>query len=257
MTTKLVLIEDEAAAAEHAKKVLTALDFDCDVVAHLTSVEQAVHWFQANPLPDLILMDIQLSDGVSFEILDQVSIECPIIYITAYDQYAIQAFKTTGIDYLLKPLTAEALQESLNSYEKKRAQTELHWSAKHIEVAQAAVNNSADYLDRLLVKNGTALLPIKMEEVAYFVRDQYVYVCTNDGKRFIYDQSLDQLQRRLNPELFVRLSRTLMVNINAVEKLEPYKPGKLAVSLSPSLGEAVQLSQERSSWLRKKLSGEL
>ena len=257
MSTSVVIIEDEAAAAAHLRKVLGGLSFDHEVVKHLTSVEEAISWFSTQPAPDLVFADIQLSDGLVFEILDQVTLEMPIIFTTAYDQYAIKAFKTTGIDYLLKPITPDAVAEAVSSYQRKHAAGQDESWLKVMEVMhQHPATKPTEYTDRFLFRNGSALFPVQAKDIAWFARDQHVYACLFDGRRFVVDQSLDQLQRALDPSLFYRLSRTVMAQPTAIVKLEASAPGKLAITLEPPHQEPLLLSQERSSWLRKRLSGE-
>ena len=255
MQIKALLIEDEIIAGEHLLKLIAQNDFHIEVIEVLRTVEQAILWFEKNELPDLIFMDIQLSDGISFDILEKINIDCPIIFTTAYDEYAIQAFKTTGIDYLLKPITSDELTQAIQKFNQFTV-TQNEAIIKNIELLQMLKKEEILYKDRFLLKSGKTIFPVKTSDIAYFYRDELVFAKCFDGKSYPLDESLTQLQKTLNPEQFIRLNRQLLVHINAIKKLIAFKPGQLEVFLAPEYHENIQLSHDRSRWLKQVLENE-
>lgn len=257
MSTKVLLIEDEPKAQQHLKNLIRNSEFPMAILACLTHVKEAVRWLKEHPRPELIIMDIQLSDGLSFEILDEVPVDVPIIFTTAYDEYAIQAFKTTGIDYLLKPITQDSMDVALKKYDRLYPNSKIDWSFKNLEALQQyRVNQAPTYRNRFLLKAGNALVPVLTDQIAYFFRQEIVFAKTVDGKVFPVDFSLGQLQSQLDPKQFVRLNRQLLANFSSIAKLRSSKPGQFSIDLQPAYHEQVQISQERSSWLKRFLSGE-
>lgn len=257
MSTKVLLVEDEPKAQQHLRNLIRNSESPIGILACLTHVEQAVSWLKEHRMPDLIIMDIQLSDGLSFEILDEVSVDAPIIFTTAYDEYAIQAFKTTGIDYLLKPVTQDSMDAALKKFHRLYPDPKIDWSLKNLEALQQyRMNQTPVYKNRFLLKAGNTLVPVLTDQVAYFFRQEIVFAKTFDGKVFPVDFSLGQLQAQIDPKQFVRLNRQLLANITSISKLRSSKPGQLSVELQPAYHENVQISQERSSWLKRFLSGE-
>ena len=166
---KVLIIEDEVSARNHLLKLLKGMNEDFEVAASLGTVKQSLDWLRQNEEPDLVFMDIHLSDGISFDILSEYSLNCPIIYITAYDQYAIKAFKTMGIDYLLKPVSEEELTAALDKYRKLNANPGEEWLLKNLEASglvRQAQNES--YQERFLLKSGTQYAPVKTQDIAWF-----------------------------------------------------------------------------------------
>ncbi|WP_298310548.1 LytTR family DNA-binding domain-containing protein [uncultured Aquimarina sp.] len=249
MKIKTVIIEDEITALQHLQKILSQVSFDFDVIKVLSSVKTATEWFQNNQKPDLIFMDIQLSDGISFQILENVIIDTSIIFTTAYDQYAIKAFKTTGIDYLLKPITKEDVNISVSKFVEKFAIYNDSSFLKNIDLVNQ-LKTKEHYKKRFLLKDGKKYTPVNIEQIAYFYRDESVFVKLKNGDSYIIDESLEQLQKELNPNHFIRLHRKLLTNISAIKSLKNYKPGRFVVELEPTYEDGIYLSQERSSWLR-------
>ncbi|MBW1297012.1 LytR/AlgR family response regulator transcription factor [Aquimarina litoralis] len=252
---KTVIIEDESTARDHLVKLISQLDTDIVVTTMLATVQDSVEWLKNHEHPDLIFMDIQLSDGLSFEILDAVSIAVPIIFITAYDAYAVKAFKTTGIDYLLKPLSLEDLQQAIQQYQQQHTYQEER-VLRHVDITQLLKQpNAPQYKERFLLRSGTSMIPVTTKDIAYFYRDELVFAKLWDNQLFPLDDSLQQLQSVLDPRIFVRLNRQLLVNIQAIDKLVPAKPGQVSVILHPPFDTEIQLSPERSRWLKQVLDG--
>ena len=258
MEINTIILEDEATARDHLIKLISQIHTEINIIASISTVTESIDWFQSNEHPDLIFMDIHLSDGVSFDILKEVIIEVPIIFITAYDEYAIRAFKTTGIDYLLKPINKEDLQNALQKFFKTKTKEIDEWIIRNLDMSQLIQKREKPvYKERFLLKSGNSMTPVKIDDIAYFYRDELVFAKLFDNKLFPLDDSLHQLQRMINPDKFIRLSRQLLVNINAIKKLIPSKPGQLSVILTPEYYTEIHLSPERSRWLKLVLDGEL
>lgn len=253
---KVLIVEDEELAIEKLRQLIARYPISIDIVDVLDSVKSTVHWFQhASIMPDLVLMDIHLSDGLSFEIFKQVQVSPPVIFITAYDQYALKAFKANGIDYLLKPIDYDDFRGSLDKFQEKYGRqssiiseeavtskiTELLDQFKHLQ--------KEDYKSRFLVKSGNKLVPIAVDQIAYFYKDEIVFLLTAENKKFHVNYSLDELERILNPKIFFRANRQFIVHIQSIESIHPYFKGKLKLRLKPvpSVTDEVIISQEKSS----------
>lgn len=253
MIVKAIIIEDESSAQKHLTKLLLSSDKNIVIEKTISAVEDAVTYLKHN-LPDLIFMDIHLSDGLSFDILEEVEVNCPIIFTTAYDKYAIKAFKTSGIDYLLKPITNEDLKSALKKYYKQKVIFTEELFLKKIELFNLLKQESnSKYLERFLLKLGNSLTPVKTENIAYFYRDEIVFAKNFEGKSFPMDDSLNQLQKKLNPKQFVRLSRQLLINIEAIKKLTSSEPGQVTIEVNPNYHEEIKISKERTSFLKSLL----
>lgn len=256
MKIRTVIIEDEAAAARHLEKLLQQSGLEISILQRLSSVREAIQWFNTHSLPDLLFMDIRLSDGVSFSILERCFIDCPIIFTTAYDEYALQAFKTSGIDYLLKPISAEDLAPALQKFRSLHEQSQ-DWQGKHLQTArQLKGEATANYRERFLLKKGKDLIPVRVADIAYFVRDDLVFAVTYQNERYLVEQSLNQLQNELSPDAFIRLNRAYLVQLDAIQQLRPGKPGQLQVFLKVPTAAPLELSAQRSRLVRSLLAGE-
>ncbi|MEM6378053.1 MAG: LytTR family DNA-binding domain-containing protein [Bacteroidota bacterium] len=255
MKIKALIVEDEPSASQHLLNLLGATKYQIEVLSIIPTVTQTVAWLKANPEPDIIFSDIQLSDGLSFDILEEVAVECAIIYTTAYDQYAIQAFKTTGIDYLLKPITARDLNQALHKFEKNQDKYQSDQLFHSLELVLQQLNHQRDYVQQFLLKSGKHLEPVSTQQIAYFYRDELVFTRTFSAKNYLMETSLNHLQTMLDPTQFLRLNRQLLVNRAAIQKLIPTKPGRLQIEVHPNFQEEIHLSQERSSWLKTMLGG--
>ena len=253
---RTILIEDEAAAARHLRKVLQQLAPDLQIITTLTSVQTATDWLERNPPPDILFMDIRLSDGLSFDILDRCFIDMPIIFTTAYDQYALQAFKTSGIDYLLKPISENDLERALVKFYKLREQA-VDWHEQYLRAASLLRKQENTSLERILLKKGTKLVPLQTTDIAYFYRTEVVFAVDWDGERYLVDSSLSKLESRLPADTFFRLNRAYLVNIQAIKSLNPHKPGQVEVQLHPATSAPVVLSTQRTRLLKQLLGGEV
>ncbi|MEM9363206.1 MAG: LytTR family DNA-binding domain-containing protein [Bacteroidota bacterium] len=254
MKTKVIIIEDEPKAQKHLENLLALSGFDLVVEAVLPSVESTIQWFEQNTHPDLVFLDIHLSDGISFEILEKTALEAPIIFTTAYDEYAIKAFKTTGIDYLLKPLTEEEVSAALAKYFKAKERYVRDWFTKTIGLKHFfQMDIPQGKKERFLFKSGNEMLPFHVDEIAYFFKGKIVFAKMLDGSEYSINTSLNQIQTMVDPNTFVRLNRQLLVSIKAISRVKSGKGGQLLVALNPKHHEQVVVSQERAGGLKKVL----
>mgnify|MGYP002777084424 CR=1 FL=1 len=247
---KIVIIEDEIPAARRLEKMVKELDTNIEILAKLDSIETAVAWFGLHGHPDVAFMDIELADGQSFEIFKQVEIKCPVIFTTAYDEYALKAFKVNSIDYLLKPIEAEALKQS---FEKWKSLQNVH-SSYDIQSLVDSITGKKDYKKRFLVRLGDRLISVENEHIAYFLtEDKYSFLVTTDNKKYILDQPLDEIERQLNPLEFFRLNRQFIAPHKSISGIHSHLNGKLKVSLLPAQKDEIFVSREKAaefkSWL--------
>lgn len=239
---KILIIEDEKPASQKLQKALMRSLPKAEVVAVIGSVEESVRWLKGNTAPDLIFMDIQLSDGISFKIFDQVSLQCPVIFTTAYDEYWQDAFECNSIDYLLKPIKQEKLETALAKYEKLR----LHFSQSLQQLTQWQQQPlSQSYKKRFLVKRGGDYISLRTDDLAYFYATHKV-VCLVDtkGQKYILDDSLADIEKQLDPQQFYRINRKYLVNQGAIRRIRSYPKSKLQIDLEPAVNEEIIISQE-------------
>lgn len=243
---KVIIIEDEKEAYENLESMLHKYDPGIIILDWVSSVQKAVEWFNANPLPDLVFLDIYLSDGLSFKIFDHVNVKVPIIFTTAYHEYAIQAFETNSVDYLLKPFDQGRLNKSIEKFKEFHypVNTLLMQNLKRIISSDEYGNES--FKQRFLVKSGSKWYSINTNDIAYFYRDELVFLITFDKTRFIVEYSLDELEKLLFPNVFFRLNRQIIANIKAINTTYSYSKGKLKVQLLPSYSTDIFVSQEKS-----------
>lgn len=225
---KVVIVEDEKLAAEKLSQLLKAIRPDIQILQVLESVDDAVNWFSDHSKPDLIFMDIQLDDGISFEIFDAVKIEAPVIFTTAYDEYAIRAFKVNSVDYLLKPIEKEALILAIQKFEM------VFNAAYDLEskISKALEQLSAKYKTRFFIKVGVRFQSVPVENICcFYVEERCAFLKTSEGKSYDLDYSLDQLQKLVDPNLFYRINRNYLVNINSIEEIISYSTNRLKLKL--------------------------
>ena len=240
---KAVIIEDERLAAEKLASLIEQVDAGINIVAKLESVEESVNWFTANSSPDLIFMDIQLDDGVSFEIFEAVKIEAPVIFTTAYDQYALRAFKVNSVDYLLKPISKEALELALKKFRNVYRPGEVN--EKISRVFEQLVNQ---WKTRFFVKIGTHFQSVPVDEIAaFFVEERCAFLRTRSGKNYALDYSLDQLQKKVNPEMFFRINRNFMVHIDTITEIFSYSTTRLKIKLQNFSDDGLIVSRDKAS----------
>lgn len=241
----IVIIEDELLAAERLQLLIENYDASINIVACLESIEEAVQWLQTKPAPDLLLVDIHLSDGHSFEIFKKVNIQKPVIFTTAFDNYALDAFQLFSIDYILKPVTAEALAAAINKY--KSITSNLAAINYSLLSDQVKENFNTRYKNRFLAKVGQRSFFIRACDVAYFMADnKIVYLVDTDGNRFIINYTIEKLEPLLDPHDFFRLNRKIIVHCNAIDQVKPYFNNRLKILLKAvKTNEDMVVSRER------------
>lgn len=249
----ILIIEDEAPASRRLQRLLSELEPTAEIAGSLESVEASVEWLKKNPAPDIIFMDIQLSDGLSFEIFSSINVDSPVIFTTAYDEYAIQAFKVNSIDYLLKPIDTSSLSASIEKYKKIRDVYSVQYRANEIAgLLKSLTPTHPVYKSRFLVKSGASMLVIPAAEIAYFFVDNKItYMVCRSGKKHLTDHSLEELEELLDPEFFFRANRKFIVHIDSIESVSPAFGGKLKLKLSQKTDEDIVISRERASAFRE------
>ncbi|HMR90783.1 MAG TPA: LytTR family DNA-binding domain-containing protein [Chitinophagaceae bacterium] len=238
---KIVIIEDEKPAAEKLVKSLRRSSYPVEIAALLDSVQAAAEWLQQNEMPDLLFMDIELGDGLSFRIFDKINITSPVIFCTAYDEYWQEAFEHNSIDYLLKPVKQEKLDAALKKYEKLQQ----HFIA-NIQQLQSRLQAAASQpRKRFLVKRGADYVSVKTEEIAYFyATHKLVCMVTSQHQKYILDQSLADIEKQLDPSSFYRVNRKYLVQLNAIKKIKSFPKSKLLLELEPLTNDEIIISQE-------------
>lgn len=249
---KILIVEDEDLAVKKLQKTLAAVDQSAMVVGVAESIRSTVDWLKSNPAPDLILMDIELADGQSFEIFNLFEVQSPVIFTTSYDEYALKAFKVNSVDYLLKPIQKDELEAALNKLQKLRGveKPELNLDNLIKELQQKL--QPKEYRKRFLVKNGQKLVSIEVDEIAYFFSDGRLnFFKTKDNKKFVVDYTMDELDEMLNPEEYFRISRSFYVSIESIDKIDDYFGNRLILQLHPSVDKEALVSREKVSDFKK------
>lgn len=243
---RVLIIEDEAPAAKRLIKLLEGLIPDMEMVGRLDSVEQSISFLEKNPVLDLIFMDIQLADGLSFDILSEVKIQTPIIFTTAFDQYTLKAFKVNSIDYLLKPIDEKELAEAINKYKT------LHRVSKPAsDISEKFLQLIADFQktkfkERLLVKRGQQLNSLKTDLIAFCYADgKLCWAVDRQQQKHLLEQNLSQLEAQLDNSKFFRINRNLLVHIDAIQKVHTWLGGRLKLELSQPVSIETVVSRER------------
>ncbi|PRY11882.1 LytTR family two component transcriptional regulator [Pontibacter ummariensis] len=230
----ILIIEDEELAADVLTDIIEGLRPEAKILNSLSSVREAVRWLELNQEPDLIFCDIHLSDGNSFEIFRKVDVKCPVIFTTAYDQYAIDAFKVNSIDYLLKPIMEEEVAQALKKYESLQSRSTDNGYGNLQDLIQQSLPKQLGSRTRFLVKQGQTMITVTTEEVAFFQAEEgVVFLFTFEGKRYIINHTLDQLEEQLDTTKFFRVNRQFIVNIEVVQEIAPYFKGRLSLKLKP------------------------
>lgn len=253
---KVVIIEDEAFAALRLKNMIKDYNPEITILAELESVAESVKWFKSNPEPDLIFLDIHLEDDLSFAIFDQVNISSPVIFTTAFDEYAIKAFKLKSIDYLLKPIVHEELVAALKKYEHFSG---LHRSSLDLQTLyKLLTNNEKKFRERFSIPVGVKIKMVEVADIAYFfVMDKGVYLRTSQGQTYNVDFTLDKLEEILNPDTFFRINRKYLINITSIQNMIAYSRGRVKLELKPKADDefdaivSIDRSGEFKNWLNK------
>lgn len=250
---KVIIIEDEQATALRLEKLLKEIEPAIEVQVVLDSIKSAVSWFKDNQPPDLVFQDIHLADGSSFEIFDQVKLNVPIVFITAFDQYAMQAFKVNSIDYLLKPVKKAELAESIQKYKTLYAKKQ---DFDPDYAALARLITKKDFQKRFVVRYGQKIKAIDVDEIAYFYTDAgNIFFKTHDNEQYPMDLSLDKLEAFIDPEKFYRVNRQFIISYAAIKEMYTYSKSRVRVILQPPCELETIASTDRSSDFKKWLTG--
>ena len=241
---KALIIEDEVLAAQSLQKLVSEVAPDTEVIGVLQSIEESVAWFNENPMPDLIFMDIHLADGSSFAIFEQVQITCPIIFTTAYDEYALKAFEVSSIDYLLKPINRNDLTRAMSKYKSLVADKSFDTQALN-ELVQK-IGTSKKYKSCFLVPERDKLIPLVTSNIAYFYIDtKTVKAISLDEHTYYMSQTLDDIMMQLNPDDFFRANRQFIVSRKAIKDLTIWFGNKLSLNLLVKIPEEIIISKAK------------
>lgn len=240
----VIIIEDEKPAARRLNRMLLEIGIEAKTMLH--SVEESINWFQQNKHPDLIFLDIQLSDGLSFEIFEEIEVKSAIIFTTAYDEYALKAFKLNSIDYLLKPLDDEELVIAIDKFKENQSKTS---DVKvNIDDIRKLLINPVDrkFKKRFTIKIGQHIKIVHVDEIeCFYSENKSTYIHRNSGRSYLIDYSLEHWQEQLNPEYFFRVSRTFIVHINAIKDIIAYSNSRLKLVLHTYNEAEIIVSRER------------
>lgn len=250
---KIVLIEDEPLAMQRMEKLLSKVVESLELLAKLDSVESALHWFtNAPPKIDLIIADIQLGDGLSLEIFEKINNKTPVIFTTAHNEYALEAFKHLSIDYLLKPINEEQLLTAIEKFKQLSKGSTPDFQA----LAHLFNLGSRTFQKRLVIKFGNSIKAIDITDIAaFYVEERVCMLCTFDGRQLAADQNLEQLDAMLDPKQFFRINRKVIVNVKAIKNMEMYSRSRVALQLQPPIKAELVVSTERASAFKKWLEG--
>ena len=241
---KVLIIEDEKPSARRLQRMLEKVGLNVNQMLH--SVEESIHWFENNEHPDLIFLDIQLSDGLSFEIFDSIEIKSSIIFTTAFDEYALQAFKLNSIDYLLKPIDEEELQVAVDKYKELKPQAS-NVQLNFDDIKKLLGNPiEREYKKRFTTKIGQHLKMISVDEIeCFYSENKGTYAHTTNGRAYLLDTTLEHLEQELSPKLFFRISRKFYININAIKDIISYTNSRLQLKLNSYSDQEVIVARER------------
>ncbi len=241
----VIIIEDEKPSARRLQRLLNQCDIDVTTMLH--SVSESIDWFLNNEHPDLIMLDIQLSDGLSFEIFEEINIKSAIIFTTAYDEYALKAFKLNSIDYLLKPIDDDELNYAIQQFkEKYKANTSPIFKME--DIRSLFLNNSSEnsYKKRFTVKIGQHLKIINQNEiVCFFSQEKATYIHTTGNRSYLLDFSLEQLFEKINPKFFFRVNRKFIISVDAIKDIVSYTNSRLEIKLNSYSDEQIIVSREK------------
>ncbi|HEV9038260.1 MAG TPA: LytTR family DNA-binding domain-containing protein [Puia sp.] len=243
---KVLIVEDERPASENLVEELLAIDENIDVVAGCNSVDETVRWLNRNPQPDLILMDIQLSDGLSFNIFKACEVTCPVIFTTAYDKYLTQAFEYSSIDYLLKPISQDKLKNAIKKYKTLRS---------HFVNSQEPeyLNHNDRKRSRILVRKGVEFQAVRVEDAGYFFTEhKLIFLVDKENRKYMAEKSnLSELEEELDRSIFYRANRKYIINANYIRRFKPLERSKISVELTLPVNEEIIISQENSASFKK------
>ncbi|HNP18745.1 MAG TPA: LytTR family DNA-binding domain-containing protein [Fulvivirga sp.] len=245
---KVLILEDETLAGQKVQNLLNEIDSTLVVLDVLKSVESAKEWFDNNEQPDLVISDIRLLDGLSFELFETIEYPNPVIFTTAYDQYAIKAFEVNSVDYLLKPIQKEKLANALTKVKNKTETATIQYQ----DIINIMKSQQVEYKSRFMIKAGHKILAIPIEKIAYFYSlNKLTYIISADNKKYPCDQTLEVIDQQLDPKLFFRANRKYIVKFEAISEIHPYFKGRIKINLTPEAEDDIVISSERTPDFKK------
>lgn len=241
---RIIIIEDEKPSARRLQRMLEKLDVKVETL--LYSVEESIDWFQNNPHPDLIFLDIQLSDGLSFEIFEVIDIQSAVIFTTAYDAYALEAFKLNSIDYLLKPIALEDLDKAMEKFKRRISNSEeLNLDLNTIRSLLVS-GDDTDYKKRFSVKVGQHIKLVNTQDIeCFYSENKGTYLFTSEGRNYLLDTTLEGLETMLDPKVFFRINRKYVININSIQDIISYTNSRLQIKLKRNKNTDIIVARER------------
>jgi two-component system response regulator LytT len=256
----ILIVEDEELAVKKLQKTLQSLGEDIDIVGTTDSIASTVNWLRSNPSPELILMDIELADGQSFEIFNLTEVKSPVIFTTSYDEYALKAFKVNSVDYLLKPVQKDELESAIAKFKNFRQafsdpqKEEVKISNLVKELQQTL--QVKEYRKRFLVKHVQKLVSVEVQDIAYFYSDDRLsFFKTFDDKKYILDYTIDEIENMVDPDAFFRINRAFLVSIKCIDQIADYFGNRLKLNLKPTIDKEALVSREKVSefknWMGK------
>jgi DNA-binding LytR/AlgR family response regulator len=249
----VLIIEDETLLAKELQATISEVDEELKVVDTLPSLKVSRKWFLNNPEPDIIFMDVQLSDGISFTLFDEFQLKCPVVFTTAYDHYALRAFKVNSVDYLLKPIMREDLKRAIDKC-KVLLQNKISYPVDLKTIIQniAQAKPQSQYKEKFIVQLRHQWMPIKTSDIACFYRDNLNYLVTFSGEKYILNfETMDEIEEVLDPEQFYRANRQFIIHADSVHSIMPRENSKLTVYLKPPLKLEVDISRDKAPEFRK------
>lgn len=247
---EIFIVEDEELAVKKLQKTLQAIDPDLHVAGTADSIASAVEWLKGHALPDLILMDIELADGQSFEIFNLIEVKSPVIFTTSYDEFALKAFKVNSVDYLLKPVQKDELEAALSKFRSMkqvyagRKQEDPHFSSLVKELQQTLQHK--EYRQRFLVKHLQKMVSIEVDRIAYFFSDDRLsFFKTADDKKYVVDYTIDEIENMLDPNQFFRINRAFLVSVKSIDQINDYFGNRLKLNLKPNIDKEALVSREK------------
>ena len=252
---KAVIVEDERAAVRNLTALLTDVTPEMEIIAVLDSISESVEWFKEHKSPDLVFMDIHLADGSAFEIFRHIEIACPVIFTTAYDEYAVRAFSVNSIDYLLKPIHEDRLMQTIQRFEglTKNYIHDFNQESRMLEILQqlsaaqeTSVSVQKKYRTRFLISSGEKLFTLQVSDIAYFYSEnKLTFAVTHKNREYLIDLALDRLSEQLDPDHFFRTNRQTLVCIDAIQRIESYFLGKAIVHVQPPFKDKIMISKDK------------
>ncbi len=247
---KVLIIEDEKPAAEHIQNLIRRVDPAISIEGPLDSVKKSVAWFDSHPHPDLAMMDIQLADGLSFEIFEKTRVDCPVIFTTAFNEYAIRAFKVNSVDYLLKPIDFENLKSAMEKFRKNFLHRDMGKFALMMD--QIMDNLGREHKQRFVIKVGEHLKSIPVENIHYFYSmEKATFIHTQDQHNYVIDYSLDQVEDLVDPQRFFRINRKYLISYQSIDDIITYSNSRLKIELHHSKDHDAIVAREKVSLFKK------